>query len=285
MYNKQSKQMQAKESFLHFQNPVDGPVGLVDRFSTTLNNSAAVHNVAAIRPALISLPNLFDNFNSTSQKNTKLAFQTTFGTTTVSHTFTLPNGYYTPTTLLPIISAQINAQMAAQAQALLGNNPYPVGGAVTVTQDPTTGKISFALGNQAPTASLTLQLSSLVQALGLTGQLVIAPGTSEVLPLPPNFSGPTSVLLHCTSHGDDNFVGTDGKAKNVFAVVPLVHTNYGAYAIFNPADPEHWQIEYPTPRDLHDWDVQMTDEFYNPIFLPSNVSINVFMRCVHLRRM
>ncbi len=276
--------MQAKESFLHFQNPKDGPVGLVDRFSTTLNNSAAVHNVAAIRPAMISIPNLFDNFNSTSQSNTQLNFQTVFGTTTVTHTFTLPNGYYTPTSLLPIVAAQINAQMAAQALASLGANPYPVEGAVTITQDATNGKISVALGNQAPTASLVLPVSSLMQALGLTEPLTIPSGTSQILPLVPNFSGPTNILLHCDSHGDDNFIGTDGKSKNVFAMVPLVHTNYGAYAVFSPENPEHWQIEYPNPRDLHDWDVRITDEHYNPIFLPSNVSINVFMRCVHLRR-
>lgn len=226
-------------------------------WTTNLQNTIGIHEVQKIVPIMVSLPNIFDNI--TSANNTLYVNITGQPTRTI----TVPPGFYETADLLTTVQTLIRVHQAD----------------VTVTQNATSRLVEVT----SPTNTLTiLSLGTLAPVLGFLGRDYATgetTATSVTAPITPNVNTAPQILLHC-NHAENNSIHSDGKRSHVLAVLEFSNTQRGATKTFTAEDLHQWEVVLNSHRDLNSWTFQLTDHMLNPVFLPGNCAVEVFMKLI-----
>jgi len=256
-------------NIVHISSLPDGQAAaVVQEYSTwtaNLQNVSGLDDVGKVVPIMVSIPNMFDNI--TSYNN---VLNITIAGTAGIITITVPPGFYDTATLLSTLQTLIRVHQAD----------------VVVQQNTSTGLVSVI----SPTNKLTILFSStLASVLGFvnfdypTGEGVFngvtQPANGVEAPITPNVNTAPLVLLHC-NHSENNSIHSFGKRSHLLCVLEFGNTQRGATKTFTAEDLHQWEVVYNSHRSLSAWTFQLTDAQLNPVFLPSNCSVEVFMKLI-----
>lgn len=239
--------------------------GYFSGFTVTLNNPSDIHMCKRISPVHISIPNLFENV--TVANNTL-----TYSVNGVVGLTTVPLGHYDAATLLSVLSASLSTVVQA-AGGGAGSVVFSINGLTSV--------VSVANADQA---TLPLKIVSPLNTLSLSPHIGLQAGTTFTcnttatpVPYPAVMFPMTHVLVGCHAHFEMKGVSSDSKPRDTIASVPLA--GRGVVSEFTPGDLESWSVDYNGyARNVHQWGLSFTDSSYNPVFLPPNCAVDVFLR-------
>lgn len=230
-------------------------------WTVNLQNTVGIHEVGKIVPIMVSLPNIFDNITPLNNVLEIII------TGQPPRTITVPPGFYETADLLNTLQTLIRAHQAD----------------VTITQNATTGLVEIT----SPTNTLTiLSIGTLAPVLGFIGKDYAtgeSTATSVIAPITPNVNTAPQIMLHC-NHAENNSIHSDGKRSHVLAVLEFSNTPRGATKTFTAQDLHQWEVVHNSHRDLNSWTFQLTDSLLNPVFLPGNCVVEVFMKLISTTR-
>lgn len=145
--------------------------------------------------------------------------------------------------------------------------------AFTISQSTLTGKISFEVGAGDYTiySQTTKPLSTISPFLGIITDSPVdttAPYTADYVP---NLNGLDLIFVKSYALAKSNTIDSDGSEYNILTCIP-VDVAFGANVVYhNTSVDEGTAIVYGQPRNLHNIDIELTDQNHNPIHIQDDV--------------
>lgn len=216
-------------------------------FSVDLGTGSDIHKVQRIVLRSAHFVNNFYNIQNVEGSTTGINIFI-IEIDAVIYQVDIPIGFYSLNQLITFIENDINPQISPQT--------------LTITQSDTTGILSFTLSAGVCTVAFFGGVYGASVVLGATQD---KPASNPyVLDRIPTLQGKTRLLLRSRELSPANSVDSEQDLDNLFLNIPIT-APYKGTNHYEPFDDELASIVYKTPRDLRFIDIDIVDEYENPV--------------------
>jgi len=235
----------------------DGSPDSKSRTDFNVNLGPNMQKISRISIVSVTFPNNAYNING-SGGGANNQYNVTSGTD--SKDFTVTEGFYTTTTLMSNVETAVNDWLTT-----LGD-----GQSITLTQDPTSQKVSITYTAGTGPASITIVdatvNSGIWEILGWIDSLPTTVTTSATAPYLPSLGGLKEVYLQSNELGPGNMYDKDGTQKNTLICIPIT-APFGVSNVFECKVDSLCEITYLSPRSAQRCDFYFTDRGGNIVDL------------------
>lgn len=231
-------------------------------FEIAFQNANEVESIQEIALHSISLCNAFPNVYGQ-----KLYLAYVSGGVEVFWETSMPQGFYSASTLLPVLTTAINGGIGA---------PFPLGQALSI--DPVTQQIVtfnpyrlLSLQEIASFLSLPRPPDTLNRILGapnLTG----GPSVSVAL------NGPQEIFVHVSVMADGNCIMSNGVQESILGSISLHDAARGQFAYHQGTDRDMCSINYYGARNIKSVHVQLRDAYGTVVPLAHNQDVSIMCK-------
>lgn len=236
-----------------------------------VNAGQNLQNIYRVSISTVSFfNNMYNIVNDGTGNNTTLTYTYLANP---PHTFTLPPGFYSISQIIGLLNADLNTNTAGSASFSFNSTTNLVSFTVLAGEEVTL--------NTGPNPNNQLMVTLGGGPLALIPSIVVAGGSNTTITATtfPLLSGPTQVYIRSAALAPANSVDSQGRFTNTLLALnvtaPFLQLNQ-----FECKVDILCELTYPSPRDLSNIDIQLTDRDGNIIDLHGgtlNIELKVWL--------